>query len=66
VFNVSLTVLKAAYPDRPTFRIIEVPRETAKVDDTTRPHGRRATDREPMAARIASAGAGPEPQSSTG
>jgi Icc-related predicted phosphoesterase len=66
VYNVSLTVLKTAYPDRPTFRIIEVPRETAKADDTPRPHGRRATDHEPMAARIASAGAGPEPQSSTG
>lgn len=53
VYNVSVSVLKAAYPDRPTFRIIEVPRESPKEGDSTRPHGRRASDREPLAARIA-------------
>jgi Icc-related predicted phosphoesterase len=58
VYNVSIAVLKARYPDRPTYRIIEVPRESAKADDTLRPHGRRATDREPLAARLATPSAG--------
>jgi Icc-related predicted phosphoesterase len=60
VYNVSMTVLKASYPDRPTFRIIEVPRESAKADEAPRPHGRRATDREPVAARIVTRAAGPD------
>jgi Icc-related predicted phosphoesterase len=60
VYNVSLTVLKASYPDRPTFRIIEIPRESPTPDETARPHGRRASDREPVAARIASPSATPE------
>ena len=60
VYNVSLTVLKASYPDRPTFRIIEVPREVVKPADDARPHGRRATDREPMAARIGAPSPAPE------
>jgi Icc-related predicted phosphoesterase len=60
VYNVSLTVLKASYPDRPTYRIIEVPRETPKPDETARPHGRRASDREPLTARIASPSGTPE------
>ena len=55
VYNVSITVLKASYPDRPTFRIIEVPRESAKPEEPSRPHGRRASDREPLAARLGSA-----------
>jgi Icc-related predicted phosphoesterase len=49
VYNVSVQVLRESYPDRPTFRLIEVPREPEPVtigDD--RPHGRRASDREPM------------------
>jgi Icc-related predicted phosphoesterase len=52
VYNVALPVLKASYPDRPTFRIIEVPRDRAPVEDAARPHGRRASDREPLAARV--------------
>jgi Icc-related predicted phosphoesterase len=55
VYNVALQVLKASYPDRPAFRIIEVPRERAAADDTPRPHGRRSSDREPLAARVADA-----------
>ncbi|NUR32698.1 MAG: metallophosphoesterase, partial [Gemmatimonadaceae bacterium] len=47
VFNVALQVLKASYPDRPPYRIIEVPAERAFVEEATRPHGRRASDREP-------------------
>jgi Icc-related predicted phosphoesterase len=53
VFNVALQVLKASYPDRPPFRIIEVPIERLAVDEGARPHGRRASDREPLAARVA-------------
>jgi Icc-related predicted phosphoesterase len=55
VYNVALQVLKASYPDRPPFRIIEVPRERPTADDVARPHGRRATDREPLTARVAEA-----------
>jgi Icc-related predicted phosphoesterase len=53
VYNVAVQVLKASYPDRPTFRIIEVPREREAADSGTPAHGRRASDREPMAARVA-------------
>jgi Icc-related predicted phosphoesterase len=53
VYNVAIQVLKASYPDRPPFRIIEVPRERPASDDAPRPHGRRASDREPLAARVA-------------
>jgi Icc-related predicted phosphoesterase len=53
VYNVALPVLKASYPDRPTFRIIEVPRDKPAADSSPRPHGRRVTDREPLAARVA-------------
>src|SRR5690348_2111462 len=53
VYNVALPVLTAAYPDRPPYRMIEVPREQPVADSTPRPHGRRATDREPVAARVA-------------
>jgi Icc-related predicted phosphoesterase len=52
VYNVAIQLLKATYPDRPPFRIIEVPRERDDTADATRPHGRRATDREPLAARV--------------
>jgi Icc-related predicted phosphoesterase len=58
VYNVSIAVLRARYPDRPTYRIIEVTRESAKADDVRHPHGRRATDREPLAARLATPSAG--------
>ncbi|HTK47454.1 MAG TPA: metallophosphoesterase [Gemmatimonadaceae bacterium] len=56
VYNVSLPVLRAAYPDQPAFRIIEVPRPaiTAESEDR-RAFGRRATDREPPASRVADA-----------
>jgi Icc-related predicted phosphoesterase len=55
VYNVALPVLKHSYPDRPPFRIIEVPRERVADDSSSRPHGRRVTDREPLAARVADA-----------
>lgn len=55
VYNVAIQVLRANFPDRPPFRIIEVPRERAVEKDATRPHGRRASDREPLAARVADA-----------
>jgi Icc-related predicted phosphoesterase len=53
VFNVALQVLTASYPDRPPFRIIEVPVERMVVEDGARGHGRRASDREPPAVRVA-------------
>lgn len=52
VYNVAIQVLRDRYPDRPPFRIIEVPRQQAAVPDAARPHGRRASDREPLAARV--------------
>jgi Icc-related predicted phosphoesterase len=57
VYNVSLPLLQATYPDQPAFRIIEVPREstTSQVADERRMHGRRAEDREPPATRVADA-----------
>jgi Icc-related predicted phosphoesterase len=57
VYNVSLPVLKATYPDQPAYRIIEVPRETnaTALADERRTHGRRAADREPPATRVADA-----------
>jgi len=57
VYNVSLPVLKATYPDQPAFRLIEVPREGGAPLKTEerRMHGRRATDREPPATRVADA-----------
>jgi Icc-related predicted phosphoesterase len=57
VYNVSLPVLKATYPDQPAFRVIEVPRASAApaVTDERRLHGRRAGDREPPATRVADA-----------
>jgi Icc-related predicted phosphoesterase len=57
VYNVALPVLRASYPDQPAFRIIEVPREAAgsTARDDRRAMGRRATDREPPATRVADA-----------
>ena len=57
VYNVSLPVLRSAYPDQPAFRIIEVPREAVvagSIEDR-RSRGRRAGDREPPASRVADA-----------
>jgi len=53
VYNVALPVLSAAYPDRPPYRMIEVPREQPPEEAAPRQHGRRASDREPVAARVA-------------
>ena len=55
VYNVAMQVLKASFPDRPTFRLIEVPREEEMAEQVDRPHGRRSSDREPLAARLADA-----------
>jgi Icc-related predicted phosphoesterase len=55
VYNVAIQVLKSSYPDRPPFRMIEVPREATAVDDTQPAHTRRASDREPLASRLADA-----------
>jgi Icc-related predicted phosphoesterase len=61
VYNVAHQVLHASYPDRPPFRIIEVPRVKPSAEESVRPHGRRSSDREPLAARVADA-----PESGTG
>jgi Icc-related predicted phosphoesterase len=53
VYNVAIPVLMAAYPDKPPYRLIEVPRPQPAGDEAPRPHGRRASDREPVAARVA-------------
>jgi Icc-related predicted phosphoesterase len=54
VFNVSLPLLKATYPDRPPFRLFEVPRSPAgssgdgpatELQAERRQTGRRSTDR---------------------
>jgi Icc-related predicted phosphoesterase len=57
VYNVSLPLLRATYPDQPAFRIIEVPRESATsvVPDERRAHGRRVEDRQAPATRVADA-----------
>ena len=52
VYNVAIPVLNAAYPDRPPYRMIEVPREHPPEDTAPRPHGRRASDQEPVAAPV--------------
>lgn len=47
VYNVSLTLLRERYPDRPSFRLFELPREDASSsgDESDRRHGgRRAAD----------------------
>ncbi len=53
VYNVAVPVLMASYPDKPPYRLIEVPREQPPEETPPRPHGRRASDREPVAARVA-------------
>ena len=57
VYNVSLPLLRARYPDQPAFRIIEVPREiaVAGTPDDGRAHGRRSGDRVPPASSVADA-----------
>jgi Icc-related predicted phosphoesterase len=55
VYNVALPVLRASYPDRPPFRLIDVPRDRIIAEDRPRLHGRRASDHEPLAARVAEA-----------
>jgi hypothetical protein len=60
VYNCAIQVLKATFPDRPAFRVIEVPKARPSTDDAARPHGRRASDREPVAAKVAEA---PAPRS---
>jgi len=57
VYNVSLPLLRARYPDQPAFRIIEVPREIAAAgtNEDGRAHGRRVGDRVPPASRVADA-----------
>ena len=50
VYNVALPLLKETYPDRPPFRILEVPRVRAKepehdITERRHPGGRRADDR---------------------
>jgi Icc-related predicted phosphoesterase len=60
VYNVSIQVLRASYPDQPAFRIIEVPREAivaGSIEDR-RARDRRANDREPPASRVADAPGG--------
>jgi Icc-related predicted phosphoesterase len=55
VYNVSIQVLKASYPDRPPYRIVEVPREKSAAEvaaDGGRMMGRRASDREPQVVRV--------------
>jgi Icc-related predicted phosphoesterase len=58
VYNVAISVLKASYPDRPCFRVIEVPVDQAKSGEPPTPHGRRSTDREPLAAQVAAPSSG--------
>lgn len=57
VYNVAIQVLRATYPNQPPFRTIEVPRErvvAGSIEDR-RSRGRRASDREPPASRVADA-----------
>ncbi len=51
VYNVAVPVLRAAYPEQPPYRIIEVPREPVAEDVGA--HGRRAADRGPVSSRVA-------------
>ena len=59
VYNVALQVLRENYPDKPNYRMIEVEREVeaTPAPGTERPHGRRASDREPPVTRVAESGA---------
>jgi Icc-related predicted phosphoesterase len=60
VYNVALPVLRTHYPDQPAFRIIEVPREQPASPSPAerRSIGRRTSDREPPASRVADAPGG--------
>lgn len=65
VYNVALPVLAASYPDRPHFRLFEVPTKKGAPDTVTpiadrRHWGRRATDR-PEGGAAASGGERPSP-----
>lgn len=53
VYNVAVPVLRAAYPDQPPYRIIEVPREPTAEGGGARSPGRRAADRGPVSSRVA-------------
>jgi Icc-related predicted phosphoesterase len=58
VFNVAQAVLKANYPDQPTYRLFEVRNAPPNEQSVTpigdrRHHGRRATDRDDADTRIA-------------
>jgi Icc-related predicted phosphoesterase len=57
VYNVSLPLLRSSYPDQPAFRIIEVPRASVEngAHEDRRTLGRRSTDRDPPATRVADA-----------
>ncbi|MDB4884328.1 MAG: putative phosphoesterase [Gemmatimonadetes bacterium] len=56
VYNVSLPLLRASYPDQPAFRIIEVPSESTNgARDDRRAVSQLTTDREPPATRVADA-----------
>jgi Icc-related predicted phosphoesterase len=55
VYNVAIQLLKERFPDRPSFRLIEVPRERESSHEAPAAPRRRASDREPMAARVADA-----------
>jgi Icc-related predicted phosphoesterase len=59
VYNCAIQVLKANFPDRPAFRLIEVPKTQPSADEAARPHGRRATDRGPVATKVADGGQRP-------
>lgn len=62
VYNVAIHVLRESYPDRPHFRMIEVPRDPERAHGGEgRPHGRRAGDREPLVSRVP--GGAPEGES---
>lgn len=65
VYNVALPVLAASYPDRPHFRLFEVPTRAGAPDTVTpvadrRQWGRRATDR-PSGNAAAAGGEGRSP-----
>ena len=51
VYNVAMHVLEAHYPDRPPYRIIEVPRPKSAAEPAHPPR-RRAADKEPTAGRL--------------
>ena len=51
VYNVSMQVLAAHYPDKPPYRIIEVPRDDGSTHPMATPR-RRAADKEPPVVRI--------------